>query len=108
MHLTVIDHRQQPSLNQTKKQPNNQLLILATLLLNDICYPVIGTALSEVDRRFGGANKHYVWHWSSSSRLWPISQVQRHNKVCGAVQVKCLRFSARVETDEAYDRAQNS
>ena len=52
MHLTVIDHRQQPSLNKTKKQPNNQLLTLATLLLNDIYYSVIDTALSEVDRRF--------------------------------------------------------
>src|SRR6218665_2589461 len=31
MHLTIIDHRQQPSLNQTKKQPNNQLLTLTTL-----------------------------------------------------------------------------
>src|SRR6218665_1371055 len=56
MHLTVIDHRQQPSLNKTKKQPNNQLLTLATLLLNDIYYPVIDTALSEVDRHFGGAS----------------------------------------------------
>src|SRR6218665_2172412 len=56
MHLTVIDHLQQPSLNQSKKNPNNQLLTLATLLLNDIYYPVIDTALSEVDRRFGGAN----------------------------------------------------
>src|SRR6218665_2448706 len=56
MHLTVIDHRQQPSLNKTKKQPNSQLLTLATLLLNDIYYPVIDTALSEVYRRFGGAN----------------------------------------------------
>jgi len=36
MHLTVIDYRQQPSLNQTKKQPNSQLLTVATLLLNDI------------------------------------------------------------------------
>src|SRR6218665_3054123 len=60
MHLTVIDHRQQPSLNKTKKQPNNQLLTLATLLLNDIYYPVIGTALSEVDRRFGGANSNIM------------------------------------------------
>ena len=50
MHLTVIDHHQQPSLNKTKKQPNNQLLTLATLLLNDIYYPVIDTVLSEVDR----------------------------------------------------------
>src|SRR6218665_1617980 len=55
MHLTVIDHRQQPSFNK-KEQPNNQLLTLATLLLNDIYYPVIDTALSEVDRRFGVAN----------------------------------------------------
>ena len=58
MHLTVIDHRQQPSLNKTKKQPNNQLLTLATLLLNDIYYPVIDTALCEVDRRFVGANSN--------------------------------------------------
>src|SRR6218665_1102829 len=58
MHLTVIDHRQQPSLNKTKKQQNNQLLTLATLLLNDIYYSVIDTALSEVDRRFGGANSN--------------------------------------------------
>src|SRR6218665_2001687 len=62
MHLTGIDHRQQPNLNQTKRQPNNQLLTLATLglLLNDIYYPVIDTALSEVDRRFGGANKNIM------------------------------------------------
>src|SRR6218665_2491036 len=51
MHLIVMDHRQQPSLNKTKEQPNNQLLTLATLLLNDIYYrpTVINTALSEVD-----------------------------------------------------------
>src|SRR6218665_311479 len=60
MHLTVIDHRQQPSLNKTKKQPTYQLLTLATLLLNDIYYPVIDTALSEMDRRFGGANSNSV------------------------------------------------
>src|SRR6218665_446910 len=60
MPLTVIDHRQQPSLDQTKKQPNNQLLTLATLLLNDIYYPEIDTALSEVDRRFGGANRRIM------------------------------------------------
>src|SRR6218665_1690921 len=60
MHLTVLDHRQQPSLNKTKKQPNNQLLTLATLLLNDIYYPVIDTALSELDRRFGGANSNII------------------------------------------------
>src|SRR6218665_3172733 len=60
MPLTVIDHPQQPSLNQTKKQPNNQLLTLAILLLNDIYYPVIDTALSEVDRRFDGANRNIV------------------------------------------------
>src|SRR6218665_1447501 len=62
MHLTVIDHRQQPSLNKTKKQPNNQLLCntLATLLLNDIYYPVIDTALSEVDRRFVGASSNIM------------------------------------------------
>jgi len=53
MPLTVIDHRQQRSLNQTKKQPNNQQLTLATLLLNDIYYPVIDTTLREVDRSFG-------------------------------------------------------
>src|SRR6218665_250403 len=60
MHLTVIDHRQQPSLNKTKTQPNNQLLTLTTLLLNDIYYPVIDTALSEVDRHFGGANSNIM------------------------------------------------
>src|SRR6218665_3937459 len=60
MPLTVIDHPQQPSLNQTKKQPNNQLLTLAILLLNDIYYPVIDTALSEVDRRFDGANRNIM------------------------------------------------
>jgi len=60
MYLTVIEHRQQPSLNETKQQPNNQLLTLATLLLNDIHYPVIDTALSEVDRRFGGANNNIM------------------------------------------------
>src|SRR6218665_2326361 len=60
MHLTVIDHRQQPSLNQTKRQRNNQLLTLTTLLLNDTYYPVIDTALSEVDRRFGGANSNIM------------------------------------------------
>src|SRR6218665_3813094 len=59
MHLTVIDHRQQPSLNK-KEQPNNQLLTLATLLLNDIYYPVVDTALSEVDRRFGVANRNIM------------------------------------------------
>src|SRR6218665_4149627 len=56
LRSAVIDHRQQLSLNKTKKQPSNQLLTLATLLLNDIYYPVIDTAPSEVDRRFGGAN----------------------------------------------------
>src|SRR6218665_3546648 len=58
MHLTVIDHRQQPSPNQTKKH----LLTLATLLLNDIYYPVIDIALplSEVDRRFGGSNRNIM------------------------------------------------
>src|SRR6218665_3908310 len=62
MHLTVIDHRQQPNCNQTKGKPNNQLLTLATLglLSNDIYSPVIDTALSEVDRRFGGANKNIM------------------------------------------------
>src|SRR6218665_1297538 len=60
MHLTVIDHRQQPSLNKTKKRPNNQLLTLATLLLNDIYYSVIDTGLSEVDRRFAGANSNIM------------------------------------------------
>src|SRR6218665_45022 len=60
MHLTVIDHRQQPSLNKTKMQPNNQLLTLATLLLNDIYYPVIDTVLSEVDRRFGRAYSYIM------------------------------------------------
>src|SRR6218665_980807 len=62
MHLTVIDHRQQPNLNQTKRQPNNQLLTFATLglLLNDIYSPVIDTALSEVGRHFGGANKNIM------------------------------------------------
>src|SRR6218665_535425 len=60
MHLTVIDHRQQPSLNKTKKQLNNQLLTIATLLLNDIYYPVIDAALSEVDRRFGGASSNVM------------------------------------------------
>src|SRR6218665_3772406 len=60
MHLIVIDHRQQPNLNKTKEQPNNQLLTLATLLLNDIYYQVVGTALSEVDRRFGGANSNIM------------------------------------------------
>jgi len=108
--LTVIDHRQQPSLKQTKKQPNNQLLTLATLLLNDICHPVIDTALSEVDCRFGGANRNIMCGIGALnySWLWPISRVQRHNKVRGAVQVRCRPFSARVEIDEAYDRAQNS
>src|SRR6218665_973091 len=60
MHLTVIDHRQQPSLNKTKEQPNYQLLTLAILLLNDIYYPVIDTALSEVYRRFGVANSNIM------------------------------------------------
>ena len=60
MHLTAIDHRQQPSLNKTKMQPNNQLLTLATLLLNDIYYPVIDIALSAVDRRFSGANSNIM------------------------------------------------
>jgi len=62
MHLTVIDHCQQPSLNKTKRQPNKQLLTLATLLLNDIYYPVriVDTALSEVDRRFGVANRNIM------------------------------------------------
>src|SRR6218665_2656432 len=60
MHLTVIDHRQQPSLNKTKMQPNNQLLTLATLLLDDIYYPVIDTVLSEVDGRFDGANNNIM------------------------------------------------
>src|SRR6218665_4085355 len=91
------------SIGRTEAPPD-----LATLLLNDIYYPVIDTALSEVERRFGGANRNIVWHWGSYSRLWPISRVQLHIKVRGAVQVKCQRFSARVETDEAYDGAQNS
>src|SRR6218665_422838 len=60
MHLTVIDHHQQPSLNKTKKQPNNQLLTLATLLLNNIYYPVIDKALREVDRCFGRANSNIM------------------------------------------------
>src|SRR6218665_3416229 len=60
MHLTVIDHCQQPSLNKTKKQPNNQLLTSATLLLNDIYYAVIDTALSEVYRRFGVAKSNIM------------------------------------------------
>ena len=60
MHVTVIEHRQQPSLNNTKQQPNNQLLIVATLLLNDIYYPVVDTALSEVDRPFGVANRNIM------------------------------------------------
>src|SRR6218665_3941487 len=60
MHLTVIDHHQQPSLNKTKKQPNNQLLTLATLLLNNIYYPVIDKALREVDRHFGRANSNIM------------------------------------------------
>jgi len=47
MRLTVIDHRQQPRLNQTKKQPNNQSLTLATLLLNDIYYPEIEAHFSK-------------------------------------------------------------
>src|SRR6218665_3561238 len=110
MHLTVIDHRQQPSLNKTKKQPNNQLLILATLLLNDIYYPVIDIALSAMDRRFGGANSNIM---ADIGALTPgsgqfLETLLLHNKVRGALQVNCRRFSARVETDEAYDRAKNS
>src|SRR6218665_1676313 len=99
----------QPSLKKTKKHPKNQLLTLATLLLNVIYYPVIDTALSEADLRFGGANCNIMCGIGALnySRRWPISRVQLHNKVRGGVQVKCRRFSARVETDEAYDRAQN-
>src|SRR6218665_606226 len=112
MHLIVIDHRQQPNLNKTKEQPNNQLLTLATLLLNDIYYQVVGTALSEVDRRFGGANSNIMCSIGAlTPGSGPISRVGLqllNNKVRGAVQVKCRRFSARVETYEAYDRAQNS
>jgi len=33
---------------------------LATFLLNDIYYPVIDTSLSEVGRRFGGANRNIM------------------------------------------------
>jgi len=106
MHLTVIDHRQQPSPNQTKKH----LLTLATLLLNDIYYPVIDIALSEVYHRFGLATTNIM---CGIGALTPgsgqfLEYRELRNKVRRAVQVKCRRFSARVETDEAYDRAQNS
>src|SRR6218665_2387207 len=60
MHLAVVDHCQQPSLSKTKKQQNNQLLTLAILVLNEIYDPVIDTALSEVDRRLGGANSNIM------------------------------------------------
>src|SRR6218665_3348864 len=92
------------SIDRTEAPPD-----LATLLLNDIYYPVIDTALSEVERRFGGANRNSMCGIGAltpgSGQFLEYSSIK---KVRGAVKVKCRRFSARVETDEAYDRAQNS
>jgi|SRR6218665_2294892 len=129
MHLTVIDHRQQPILNKTKKQPINQLLTLATLLLNNIYYPIIVTALSEVDRRFGGANSNILCGIGAltpgSGQILECSSIakfaEQYKSNVGdlGLELKQMKrmierkiadntMPVLVETDEAYDRAQNS